>query len=526
MRRPLLLNGFMATGKSTVGRKVAELTQKPFLDLDRLIEERAGVSIPEIFRTRGEAHFRKLEHAALEAVLEDGGSPVVALGGGALLRRDARLSALEKAVVITLQAPNDVIRNRVLSARGERPLLDTADPTAQLELLGELRSSAYAEAHAVLDTGTLGVEEAAAKAIAIWQRDPIAVAASHSSYRVDVGGGITRELLAEALRGASLGVLVTDETVAKLFGAEVEALVTAACGKCLKLQLPPGEEHKNIAALEKIWNACLAGGADRRSRFIGFGGGVVTDITGFAAASWMRGVPWISMPTTLLAMVDASVGGKTAVDLGEAKNAIGAFWQPATVICDVSRLLTESKRGFISALAEVVKTAIIGDPELFELLETQTTAVLECSSAVVEHLVRRSIAVKASIVSRDERESGLRAALNLGHTIGHALEAQGGYGRLTHGEAISLGLVAALRLGERLGETPPALSERVIALLARLGLPIDLGAEPLTAATELIGHDKKRAGSSVRFVVARGLGDVDFRSVGLDQLKTLAQGLA
>jgi shikimate kinase / 3-dehydroquinate synthase len=224
--------------------------------------------------------------------------------------------------------------------------------------------------------------------------------------------------------------------------------------------------------------------------------------------------------------VDASVGGKTGVDWGAAKNAVGAFWQPSMVVCDVAYTATESARGYTSALAEVVKTAIIGDPEMLDVLETQSAAVRARDLGLTAELVRRSIRVKARIVSQDVRESGLRASLNLGHTLGHALEAAGGFGRLTHGEAVSLGLVAALRIGQRLGHTPPELTTRVTRLLAALGLPTDLAREPLAEALELVGLDKKRRGSKVRFVAAAAAGRIEFVSLELERLKALGAELA
>jgi shikimate kinase/3-dehydroquinate synthase len=240
----------------------------------------------------------------------------------------------------------------------------------------------------------------------------------------------------------------------------------------------------------------------------------------------MRVVRWIGIPTTLLAMVDASVGGKTGVDLESAKNAVGAFWQPKAVMCDVHYLSTEAKRGFVSALAEVVKTALVGDPELFELLENNAASIAAQDLELTAEIVRRSVRVKARIVSYDERESGLRAVLNLGHTVGHALEAQAGYTALTHGEAVSLGLVAALRLGEAMGQTPRDLTLRTLQLLERLGLPFSLRGQQLEAAAALIAHDKKRAGSAVRFVMARGLGRVETLPIQLADLRAQVLALA
>jgi 3-dehydroquinate synthase len=298
----------------------------------------------------------------------------------------------------------------------------------------------------------------------------------------------------------------------------MEAALATTRARLVHVQLEPGEAHKNIRSVEEIWRAALAGSADRQTTFLGFGGGVVTDMTGFAASTYMRGVGWLCVPTTLLSMVDASVGGKTGVDLESAKNAVGAFWQPRAVICDVDLLATESRRGFVSGLAEVVKTALIGDPDLFTLLEQNAERVAAREPELCVELVRRSIRVKARIVSVDARENGLRAVLNLGHTIGHALEAQSGFTALTHGEAVSLGLVAALRLGETLGQTPKELSQRTFELLKRLGLPVTLEAAALQAAAQLIGHDKKRAGASVRFVFARGLGRVETQPLVLQEL--------
>ncbi|HTV23359.1 MAG TPA: 3-dehydroquinate synthase family protein, partial [Polyangiaceae bacterium] len=223
--------------------------------------------------------------------------------------------------------------------------------------------------------------------------------------------------------------------------------------------------------------------------------------------------------------VDASVGGKTAVDLGQAKNCVGAFWQPSQVFCDVAFSVTEPARGN-TALSEVVKTALIGDAPLLDYLEQHASRVCARDPEVITEIVRRCVRVKARVVSEDAREQGFRAALNLGHTFGHALEAVAGFDRLTHGEAISLGLVAALRVGERLGVTTRPLTQRVTTLLERLGLPTDLSREPLAPAAALIGLDKKRKGSGVKFVLARDAGHIEFRSLELRELERMAPDLA
>jgi shikimate kinase/3-dehydroquinate synthase len=525
MRRPLLLNGFMATGKSSVGRALASRVNHPFIDLDERIEARAGASVSEIFAQHGEAAFRSLERAELAAVLNDPGPrpPVVALGGGALTRRDSRLDALDRAVVVTLQASAEEIARRA-SVNADRPLLQGADPVERARELLAQRAAGYAEAHARIATEGRSIDAVASDALSAWELDALVVAAGERSYVVEIGAGILASRLAAAVGNPSRLLLVTDSNVLRLHGASALSLLSAL--NPAVVELAPGEEHKHIGSAERIWRAALEASADRKARVLAFGGGVVTDVAGFAAASYMRGISWVGAPTTLLAMVDASVGGKTGVDLLTAKNAVGAFWQPSRVLCDTELLKTESDRAFRSALAEVVKTALIGDPDLLDLLESTVGRIAERPSELLVELVRRSIRVKARIVSEDERESGRRALLNLGHTVGHALEAVSGYSRLTHGEAVSLGLVAALRIGVGLGVTPPALAERAEALLARLCLPTDIASEPLEASLQLIGHDKKRAGRHVRFIVAKAAGDVGMLDLELSSLQSLTLSLA
>ncbi|MEZ4371604.1 MAG: 3-dehydroquinate synthase [Polyangiaceae bacterium] len=524
--RPLLLTGFMGTGKSTVGRLVARAASVDFIDLDTEIERRAQRSVREIFAAEGEAGFRSREASTLRDLLEAAPPRVIALGGGALLKRDQRLQALDQAVVVCLRADVDELLRR-LSGDTTRPLLDVPDPRGRILELMDARDLSYAEAHATLETAGKEPEALATQVLAVWRRDPIAVAAGADSYTVEVTHGDLTERL--ALRMASLTptrvVCVSDTNVEAAHGSLRQELLERSGTKHTTVLLQPGEEHKALDALSPIYQAALDLGADRKSVLLGLGGGVVTDITGFAAATYMRGVRWLGAPSTLLAMVDASVGGKTAVDFGPAKNCVGAFWQPSGVVCDVHLLSTEPERGYVSALSEVIKTALIGDAGLLDLVEQEQRGILRRDPQLLVEMLRRCVAVKAAVVSRDPRERGERAHLNLGHTLGHAMEAFAGYGQLTHGEAISLGLVAALRLGTRLGHTPSDLTERIEQLLKQLGLPVDLQAHRLPEASSLLGHDKKRAGDQVRFVFARDVGDVFTEHVALDALHSHAQTL-
>lgn len=529
MQRPLLLNGFMATGKSTVGRKVAELSGASFVDLDNEIEARTQMSVAAIFKERGEQAFRKLEREQLEALLSGwsrrfSAAPVVALGGGALLERSTRVEALRASVVVTLTATPQTIARRAASRSG-RPLLEGDDLESQAEALLALRSGSYLEAHAIIPTDDVSLAVLADRVLKVWREDTITVAAGEATYAVEVGRGFFMQRLPGLVEGHSRALLVTDANVLPLHGQRTLAalgplILSASC------TLEPGEPHKNLAGVSQIWEAAHAHSLDRKSLVVALGGGVVTDMAGFGAATWMRGIPWVALPTTLLAMVDASVGGKTAIDYKDAKNCVGAFWQPKRVLCDTELLNTEPERGFVGALAEVVKTALIGDPELFEICRSQHAAIAARDPACIEDIVRRSVRVKAHVVSQDPRESGIRATLNLGHTLGHALEADAGYTELTHGEAVSLGLMAALYLGERLGLTPSSLTTEVREVLSALRLPTQLHAAKLRRALALLGRDKKRAGNQLRFVVAKAVGQVTSVSLELSELERLTEELA
>lgn len=518
----------MGTGKTTVGRALAARRKATFVDLDEEIVRRFGKPIARIFSEEGEAVFRKAEREALTGLLLGpmSGPLVVSLGGGALVERETRLLALESAVVVTLTASSQEILRRVTAQDGEqevRPLLAGGAPKDKIEELLSARSDAYAEAHAQLATDGRSVDTLVDEIGREWDRDAVLVPAGQQSYLVQIGSGLIGERLGGLVGSPSGVLLVTDENVNPLYGDRARAVLPPRTSTVV---LVPGEEHKNLEGLSRIYQGAFDASLDRKATFVGLGGGVATDMTGFAAATWVRGVRWIGLPTTLLSMVDASVGGKTAVDFQAAKNSVGAFWQPSGVICDIETLRTETDRAFLGALSEVVKTALIGDADLLSVLEDQSEAVRKREPGLMSEIVERCVRVKAAVVARDERETSVRATLNLGHTLGHALESSGGYTALTHGEAVSLGLVAALRLGQKKGHTPPELCERVLQLLQRLGLPHGLSAADLKKSTALLGHDKKRAGDQIRFVYARAAGDVFTEMLALAELERVAPELA
>ncbi len=515
----------MGTGKSELGRVIAERARLPFLDLDQEIERRAGISIRQMFREQGEASFRTKEREFLLRELEDPTPRVIALGGGSLLSRGTRLRALQRGTLVTLTATPAELARRLRGHR-DRPLLpeDDSASEARLRELLETRAVAYAEAHAVIDTTGRAPEELAEEVLGIAELDPIPVPLGERTYAVDVVPNGAEVHLQRALDGLSPSglVVVTDEVVDPLVMPRLGPTL-ARRGEPVKVVLPTGERHKTLASVERILEAAISAPVDRGAVVVGIGGGVVTDVAGLSASLALRGLRWIAVPTTVLAMVDASVGGKTAVDLGAAKNAVGAFHQPSRVIVDPSFSATEAPRAIRSGLAEVVKTALIGDPQLYrELCEPGGAERLrDGDPTAMARAIRSSIAVKAGVVGRDEREAGERAHLNLGHTIGHALEAEGGFERLTHGEAVSLGLVAALRIGRALGITSATLAAEVTEVLSRVGLPVDIDREPLEQALRWVSFDKKRRGGALRFVLVREPGSLQIASISATDLPPL-----
>jgi len=520
----VVLSGFSGTGKSSVGPLVASRLGLPFLDTDQEVARRAGLSVAEIWRTQGERAFRRLEEDVVRERLTDGVPRVLSFGGGAVTSRASRLLALDHAVVVTLTARPATILAR-LPDRSGLPALAGPDPLAEITALLALRAGAYAECHARLATDDRSPDEVAALVVEESRRGRIVVPLEERTYGVEVVDGAPQTLRDNlaALRPSSL-LVVSDAQVRAARGEALSAALAGLDVAVTDVTLLPGEEHKTLASVQAIWDAAIAARLDRRSVILGFGGGVVGDLAGFAASTLLRGVRVVQSPTTLLAMVDASVGGKTGFDLAAGKNLVGTFHQPSAVVADVAHLTTLPRRDLLAGLAEVVKIALVCDDALWLDLEARAEQLRAGEPAVLLPIIRRAIQRKAEVVRDDEREGGRRALLNLGHTVGHGLEALGGYSQLRHGEAVALGLVAEARAGERLAGTPPALTERLRALLERLGLPTEPAPGAIEAAWPLIALDKKRTGSHVALPVARRLGEGMVASVPLLDL-ALALGV-
>ena len=330
----------------------------------------------------------------------------------------------------------------------------------------------------------------------------VTVSTPDSRYDILIDGG----LLADANTWSELprsahAVIVSNATVDALYGSALQAALRARHAKVSRVLLPDGEEHKTWSSLNLVFDHLLAQGCDRKTVLYALGGGVVGDMTGFAAATYMRGVPFVQVPTTLLAQVDSSVGGKTAINHPLGKNMIGAFYQPARVVCDLDTLRSLPPRELSAGLAEVIKYGPIADMAFLDWIEAKLPALMARDRDALAHAVRRSCEIKAWVVGQDERESGLRAILNFGHTFGHAIEAGQGYGRWLHGEAVGCGMVMAAALSAELGLVSPDFVARLTSLIERASLPIVAPRMPGERWLELMRVDKKAEGGQIRFIV-------------------------
>ncbi|MBL6453778.1 3-dehydroquinate synthase [Belnapia sp. T6] len=520
-RRAIVLVGMPGAGKTSIGRRLAMRLGLPFLDADAEIEAAAGLPITDIFARYGEAHFRDGERRVIARLLA--GPPIVlATGGGAFA--DARTRAAIRAsgaVSIWLHCRMPTLLRRV-AGREHRPMFLNADPAEVLERLMAARHPLYAEADIVIacsdespETTTRRVQEA----LESWQPPArLPVTLGERSYEIVVGDGLLARagaLLAPVLP-ARHAVVVTDETVGPLHLPTLRAgLEEAGFALLAEITVPPGEASKDFSRLQLVLERMLAAGADRRTAVIALGGGVVGDLAGFAAAIALRGLPFVQVPTTLLAQVDSSVGGKTGVNLALGKNLVGAFHQPRIVLADTATLATLPARELRAGYAEVAKHGLLSGERLWHWCETQGEALVRGESEALVTAVLESCRLKSAVVAGDEREEsaeGGRALLNLGHTFGHALEAECGYGgTLLHGEAVAVGLGLAASLSARLGHCSQELPGRVIAHLQACGLPARIGDLPRGfSVAALLGRmrkDKKVRDGALRFVLLRGPGE-------------------
>lgn len=502
--RKIILIGMMGSGKTTVGRIIADKSALPFIDSDDVVSSRAGRSISMIFEQGGEAEFRRLECEVLQAALAEPGAAVIATGGGAVL--DPRnVEAMHQAGdVFWLTAGLEEIRRR-LAGSADRPLYNTGAAPAMLAA----RERAYMRAGDMsISTDGRQPGEIASEILPMIAGKgvlrTVPVQAGRDCYSAHFGwnllGGTAEHV---PMRHA---LLVSNDRVAPLYMKRLRDGLGQAGVRVSSFVLPDGEEHKSLEWLQRLYDWGLSERADRRSVVVALGGGVVGDLAGFFAATLLRGIRIIQVPTTVVAQVDSSIGGKTAVNHPRGKNLIGAFHHPSAVVSDLATIPSLPRRELSAGLAEVIKHAAIDDEKYFMCLEEKLERLLNIERLSTLELLARSCQIKAKFVSRDPLDQGERAVLNFGHTVGHAVETAAGFGRYRHGEAVAVGMVAAAHISEHLGMIGTEERLRIQKLLERAGLPVSIPSGLAGGVAEAIGSDKKSVDGRLRWVVLHGIG--------------------
>jgi len=579
----LVITGFSGAGKSLVSKEVARRLDWGFLDTDDEIVEQVGKPIAEVFREDGEGRFRELEQETIRKACQRR-QVVIAIGGGAIVDPQNYELLARNGLIVCLEAKPETICERLFSeaacsAETEvRPLLAVDNPLERIRRLKASRQRYYAKADWTIHTDGLSISEVAEEVIRAWRLlssasddTPIVIArhgmpkqsqeysapglprsarndtrktarrdsdkdtaclveTAAQSYPVYVGYGLV-DRLGEKMKKAALSgtaTIISDENVFSLYGSKVEQVLKDAGFGANSFVVPPGEETKSVDSAVRIYDFLVKHRTERDDIIVALGGGMVGDLAGFAAATFLRGMPWVQVPTSLVAMVDAGIGGKVGVNHAEGKNLIGAFYQPNLVLSDCQTLNTLPQRELTSGWAEVIKYGLILDKEFFDFLENNVSKLTKLEPELLTRAIARSAAIKARVVSQDEKErEGKRTILNYGHTIGHGLEAASQYKRFLHGEAVAIGMMSAARLSQRLGLLPSAAVERQQALLQRFGLPISLRAQTvdrrrgkkgsghelgLVAITTAMEVDKKVKGKAIRWVLLEDIGRAVIRS--------------
>lgn len=523
MRRPaVVLCGPPGSGKSTVGRLIAQALGLQFVDTDDLVEQAAGMPIPELFLTRGEAAFRALEHQIVLHTLETFAG-VVALGGGAVLHPGTQ-AALQRHMTVFLDVDVSQALPRV-GLSGIRPLL-MGDPVAKFNALMAQRRPIYQSVAkvqfdttcrrpqdtgedillALINNGTVDLPPGLVRQTAA-RHAPASVitVTGRNGYEIRLGWELLADI-AELIPAGTERVLVAHESVMGPAAARIAGLLGEGGLRVVPHELPDLRAAKNLTAVAELWDVLGEHRFGRQDTIVAVGGAEACYLLGFVAATWLRGIPLVNVPTSLLAMVDAGFGGKTTLDLPRGRDLVGAFHPPSAVLCDLGLLATLPVGRLRSGLAEVIKMGFIADERILQLLEANGGAdALDLHSPVFRELMERAIAAKARIVSEDLREIGLREVLNYGHTLGHALE-NSAAATYTHGEAVAIGMVFAAELARGLGHiTDPDVVDRHRRVLQMAGLPIGLTGADRAGLVEAMSWDKKVRDNELRFVVLEGI---------------------
>ncbi len=510
----------MGTGKTTVGKALAERLGYSFVDTDDVVEAATGKSIEKIFSEEGEEAFREMEARAIDQVLLKDRA-VVAVGGGAVCRPH-NLQKLEKnGQVVLLQASEKIILER-LAGESQRPLLRNGSKVDRIRDLMVERAPYYEQIPLKVLTDGKAIEKISEEI-----QEMLSVAANSlnihlgkDSYPVYFQKGAAKSFPALMKRHgfSEKAVLISNGTIFPLHGRRFLKELKKDFSVSTVI-LPDGESYKNLRTLAMLYRNLIKFKVDRRTPLIALGGGVIGDLVGFAAASFLRGVPFVQIPSTLLAQVDSSIGGKTGIDLPEGKNLVGAFYQPKFVLIDEELLFTLSPRQLRCGLAEVIKYAAAFDLKMFRNLEEEMPRILAERGKGMEIIVRRCCELKAAVVEKDERDTlGIRAKLNFGHTLGHAVEALTRYRKYTHGEAIAMGMAFAAKLSVKKTGFSLQESQKLLNLLKTAGLPTALPAFSRKAYREALVQDKKRVSSKLHFVYLNKLGKAEVIPTELEEI--------
>lgn len=516
-----------------MAKRVATHLNWGFVDTDDEIVKLGGKAIPDIFERDGEDTFRQLEREVLNQACQKE-KVVIATGGGAII--DSRNQELlrETSTVICLEARPETIYLRLLqdtlyaSNPVVRPLLTGTNPLERIRRLKASRQPYYAIADWTVHTDKLTLEEVSQEVIKGWRyvnrgedegqsaEADLAceVETATGRYPVFVGWNLLGDL-GERMKQVGLSGtanIITDEIVFSNYGARVKKALEKDSFVVHCCLVPPGETTKNIAQAVKIYDFLVEHHVERNDVIVALGGGMVGDLAGFVAATFLRGLPWLQVPTSLLAMADASIGGKVAIDHPQGKNLVGAFYQPRLVLADVQTLTSLPQRELTSGWAEVIKYGLILDADLFRLLEANAEDLIRLTPAITSKMIARSASIKAQVVAEDERETGKRIILNYGHTVAHGLEAASKYEHFLHGEAVAIGMMVAAKLSHRLGLLSQDVIERQRALLERFGLPTDCSGVDLADVLAAIELDKKVSRKAIQWVLLEDVGKVIIRS--------------
>lgn len=519
----IFLVGMMGAGKTTVGKALAEYMGMQFIDSDHEIQSRTGVKIPTIFEIEGEAGFRKRERNVIRDLVKQP-NIILATGGGAILNHENRELLQKHGTVIYLRTNVHDLYQRTRHDKNRPLLQNTNNVEAKLTSLYEERDPLYQQAaHLIIDSGKQNVRHLVRKIIlnltsstppirhkTTMQTISVNFKSSlrQNSYPIYIDQNILEntELITSHLSQKRVAI-VSNTTVAPLYLDKLTTTLKQHGINSIPIIIPDGEKYKNWETLNFIYDALLEHRCERNTAILALGGGVVGDLTGFAAATYLRGVPFIQIPTTLLAQVDSSVGGKTGINHPLGKNMLGAFYQPQMVLADITTLNTLPDREFRAGIAEIIKYGLIRDAAFFEWLEQNIAQLVARDPQVMNEAIRRSCENKAEIVAADEKEKGVRALLNLGHTFAHAIENGMGYGAWLHGEAVAAGTILATEVSHRLKFISDTDVKRIRNIFEQTGLPIYAPKLSPEKYLQLMALDKKVESGVIRFVLLTSIGE-------------------